>query len=244
MNDADIRSKKLLSHLYLVEKDELRKALLDRLSTTDKLVVLSFLNAHALTLATKDNAVYADLLASDYLFRDGVGISLLLRLINRAPGINMNGTDLTPQIIQVFRGKKVALCGTQDPWLSRAADVVRSMGCEVVLTMDGFQEIEAYSKAVAQSQADLVILAMGMPKQGAVAGSLAKHLTRPVVIVNGGAILDFMAKRFPRAPMLWRCLRLEWLFRIIHEPRRLAKRYIIDGIELFFLALHIIRSVR
>jgi len=52
------------------------------------------------------------------------------------------------------------------------------------------------------------------------------------------AILDFMADRFPRAPKLWRRLRLEWLFRLRQEPRRLWQRYTVEGaLFLFYTAV-------
>ncbi len=71
-----------------------------------------------------------------------------------------------------------------------------------------------------------------MPKQEFVAAELVKYLDRrhPCLILNGGAILDFLADRFPRAPHTLRRFRLEWLFRLFLEPGRLWRRYILGGL--------------
>jgi exopolysaccharide biosynthesis WecB/TagA/CpsF family protein len=146
----------------------------------------------------------------------------------------MNGTDLIPEIARQFLGRRIALCGTKEPYLSLAAEKVTALGGVVVLMVDGFQPMASYINAVKESQADLVILGMGMPKQEDVSMLLAEHADNPLVIVNGGAILDFWANRFPRAPKVWQTLRLEWLFRLLLEPRRLWKRYILGNV--IFLA--------
>jgi hypothetical protein len=70
---------------------------------------------------------------------------------------------------------------------------------------------------------------MGMPKQERVALLLRDALAHPCVIVAGGAILDFLAGRFPRAPRALRRVGLEWLYRLAFEPRRLASRYLLGN---------------
>ena len=69
---------------------------------------------------------------------------------------------------------------------------------------------------------NLIILAMGNPKQEIVAKIIAASVQSPVVIVNGGAVADFLAGRFERAPLWVRRARLEWAFQLLQEPRRLC----------------------
>jgi exopolysaccharide biosynthesis WecB/TagA/CpsF family protein len=207
-----------------------RDVLLDVLPDTAKPLVVSFVNAHAFNMAWSDPAFAADLCGADMLLRDGVGVAVMMRALGREPGVNMNGTDLIPQIVARFAGKRVALCGSVEPYLGKAADYVRALGCEVVLTKDGFLAPQEYAKSVAAAKPDLVILAMGMPKQEAVAALLKETLHDPVVIVNGGAIVDFWAQRFPRAPLLWQRMQMEWLFRLLQEPQRLWRRYLLGGV--------------
>jgi len=103
-----------------------------------------------------------------------------------------------------------------------------------VILRDGFAPASQYADALApyKQQAKLIVLAMGMPKQEHVASTLRNADMGPALIVCGGAILDFAADRFPRAPMWMRSSGLEWLFRLVNEPRRLFRRYVI-GIPVF-----------
>jgi exopolysaccharide biosynthesis WecB/TagA/CpsF family protein len=70
---------------------------------------------------------------------------------------------------------------------------------------------------------------MGMPRQELLSAMIAKELRGPILIVNGGAILDFMAGRFKRAPRMLRRLGLEWAFRLLLEPNRLWRRYLLGN---------------
>ena len=223
------------TNLKIVRNQTEKENTLSSLLTVQTPTVVSFLNAHAVTCAVSDPAFMRNLLAAPYLLRDGIGLATLLKVLGHDPGWNMNGTDLIPEILAAFAGRRVALCGTQEPWLSRARDAVEAMGGRVVLCLDGFRAPDFYGEALSACEADLVILAMGMPKQEAVASLLVDILRYPVVIVNGGAILDFLAKRFPRAPVVWREAHLEWLFRLIGEPWRLSRRYLWGGLKLAFL---------
>lgn len=224
----------LLARITPMPDAAAKAAFLAALTAPPKPTVVSFLNAHAFNLAERDAEFRANLMAADALFRDGVGVSAMLRLLGADAGLNMNGTDLIPEILRACRGRRVALAGTAEPWLSRAATELREQGQVIVQAIDGFQGLAATVNHLCACDADLFVLAMGMPRQEEVAAELAARLDRPAVILNGGAILDFIAGRFPRAPEIWRRLRLEWLYRLIHEPRRLWRRYILGGVVFAF----------
>ena len=81
---------------------------------------------------------------------------------------------------------------------------------------------------------------MGSPKQEALANRLRRDLPR-TWFVGVGASLAFAGGRIARAPALMQSLGLEWAHRLASEPRRLARRYLVDGlpfaVELFASAL-------
>ena len=72
---------------------------------------------------------------------------------------------------------------------------------------------------------------MGNPRQEDLAGVIATSMNDPMVIVNGGAIADILAKRFTRAPQWMRRARCEWLYRLCQEPQRLWRRYLLGGLS-------------
>jgi exopolysaccharide biosynthesis WecB/TagA/CpsF family protein len=227
----------LLDKLQIVGSRTERSALIQSIGKSNGPRVVSFLNAHAFNLAWSDAHFYRNLMESDVLLRDGVGVSLLLKLLGGNAGVNMNGTDMIPELLAAH-DRNVALFGTCDPYLNNAAHRLAQSGVDVKVTVDGFQPDDTYLNALLEFEPSIVILAMGMPKQERIAGLLKQHANWPCVIVNGGAILDFLAGRVRRAPRIVRSLQLEWAFRLALEPIRLGKRYVIGN--LAFLA----RSIR
>ncbi|MGC5257555.1 WecB/TagA/CpsF family glycosyltransferase [Gordonia sp. DT218] len=204
--------------------------------------VVSFVNAHAANLAWRTPALYRDLVSSDLVLRDGVGVQLALRVFGRPVGLNMNGTDFIPRLLKCYAGRRVALFGTQEPWLHNAREILTSQGLSVVAEHDGYSSVDTYVELAERVEPELVILAMGMPKQEAVAAALRRRLTYPVVVVNGGAILDFLGGRVDRAPAAVRRWGLEWAYRLYLEPHRLARRYLV-GIPVFLIHLGAARMV-
>ena len=227
----------LIDALTTVPDGAAAEALLDRITSHSDVRILSFLNANALNLAWTDKRFAEHLRASDHLLRDGIGIHLLLRLFARPPGFNANGTDMIPRLIARYENRRVALCGTATPYLEKAAAIVRGQGVPVALTMDGFQSDDDYITALSNIRADLIILAMGMPRQEHIAVMLKQELSHPCLIVNGGAVLDFMAHRVPRAPRWMRSIGIEWVYRLLKEPRRLWRRYLIGNFAFILRAL-------
>jgi exopolysaccharide biosynthesis WecB/TagA/CpsF family protein len=216
--------------------------LLEELRHPSRPYIVSFVNAHAANLAWRTPSVTENLLRSDLLLRDGIGVELGLKAFGRPQGLNMNGTDLIPQIARAYSGRRVALFGTSSPWLERAQEKLESEGLVVVASHDGFSPLETYLDLATQSAPELVILAMGMPKQEDLAVRLRDRLSHPVLIVNGGAVLDFLGGKVTRAPKLMRNTGTEWAYRLVLEPRRLARRYLL-GIPEFFSHVAVTRLV-
>lgn len=219
-------------------------ALVEDLSAARSPVILAFANAHAVNIARQSPGFFDSLCAADYLLRDGIGVSILLRLFGVKAGLNANGTDLIPKLLARFAGRRVALCGTAEPQLSAAVDHVRRSGCDIAVALDGFGPREGYLSAIQAARPELVVLGMGMPKQERIAQYLAQHLDYPVVIVCGGAILDRWAGRVVRPPAFIRRMRMEWLFRLALEPKRLWRRYTVGVVSFLFWAVALRLSAR
>jgi N-acetylglucosaminyldiphosphoundecaprenol N-acetyl-beta-D-mannosaminyltransferase len=226
---AVLDMRRLLDRLYLVETPHSIDTLIDELLAKPAASVVSFLNQHAFNLACDDESFRLHLASAHVLLRDGVGVEVSLRLLGRAPGQNVNGTDLIPRILERAAGRSIAVFGTREPWLGAAIARIREHNVRVVAWMDGFQADETYLEAVARTRPDIVLLGMGMPRQEALAAKLADAGNGVRLVLNGGAILDFYGQRFPRAPLWMRRARLEWAFRLALEPQRLASRYIHGG---------------
>lgn len=202
--------------------------------------VVDFFNQHAGNLAVSNAQFRADFLAADCVLRDGIGARLAFKLFGRDGGLNMNGTDLIPILIQHFSQRHpdapLFIFGTDEPWLQRGAARLAVSHQGPLVTADGFRAVEDYQALLCEYAAmpKLVVLGMGMPRQEYVAQQLKSAICGPMLIVCGGAIIDFAAGKVARAPAWIRACGLEWLYRLACEPRRLFNRYVI-GIPVFVM---------
>lgn len=200
----------------------------------NKPVSIAFVNAHALNLCHSHPDFLTNLMKADHIVRDGSGMKILFKMMGTNPGLNLNGTDLIPRLIDLYKGKNIALLGTRDPYVKKAAGAIAKKGLKPVLLMDGFRNDSEYLEAVRHYRPFLIILGMGMPKQEKIAAFLTHHLDYPCLIICGGAILDFMGGKVTRAPLIFRKLGIEWVYRLGQEPRRLFRRYIIGNFVFLF----------
>jgi N-acetylglucosaminyldiphosphoundecaprenol N-acetyl-beta-D-mannosaminyltransferase len=223
----------LHQRIHCIPDAQAHDALLEELKRPSRPYIVSFVNAHAANLGWNTPAMLESLLRSDLLLRDGIGVKLGLKAFGRPYGLNMNGTDFIPKIARAYQGRRAALFGTRSPWLDTARQKLEAEGLVVVACHDGFSPPEKYLELAEETKPELILLAMGMPKQEDIAVRLRERLSHPVLIVNGGAILDFLGGKVTRAPELMRTLGLEWLYRLYLEPKRLARRYLL-GIPVFF----------
>ncbi|ETA51869.2 UDP-phosphate galactose phosphotransferase [Rhodobacteraceae bacterium PD-2] len=210
-----------------------------------------FLNAHCANLRETDRR-YRDALArASYVLPDGIGIELAARMAGSEPTKNLNGTDFTPELLQEARdrGLSVFLFGATPGTAEQAARrLARDIpGLRIAGTRNGFDEALDTEEAIARinaSGADVVLVAMGAPKQELWIDA-HRHRLDAKVVMGVGALFDFLAGNVSRAPLRLRRARLEWLWRLMQEPRRMACRYLLGNMTFVArAALHSIRQSR
>jgi N-acetylglucosaminyldiphosphoundecaprenol N-acetyl-beta-D-mannosaminyltransferase len=241
--DWQPRWRQLVQGVVRVHTGRGEQQLLETLSHPTEPIVLAFVNAHAMNSVAVSKKFFDALMSADIVLRDGAGMAILLRLLNQAPGLNLNGTDLIPKILKQYAGRSIALFGTQDPYLRSAREKVTNQlapGSRVVTT-HGFLETVDYVKLASQYRPELIVLGMGMPKQEEVACTLRAAVGYPCLIVCGGAIIDFMGGKTVRAPAWIRSTGLEWAYRLAQEPKRLFHRYVIGNPVFLARALTLAR---
>lgn len=229
----------------LLEKIAVRtdsEQLVRELLNSDRAKVVSFLNAHAVNLAVKSGEFYRALYKSQYLLRDGIGVKISCLLHGIDPGANMNGTDLIPLMIResMSRRDKIFFIGSEEENILILKEIHKDY--KKSFFMNGYQDKEKYLKFLneylLEDESAIIILGMGMPRQELLSNFIKNELSRyKVTIVNGGAILSRLSGSESRAPEIYRVLALEWLYRLIKEPRRLFRRYVIGNPEFLLRAM-------
>lgn len=228
------KNSQLLKKVNLVAGANAVNKLLDKIHSSKGPMIISFINAHAYNLAIANNSFFNNLIASDILLRDGVGMKIMFHALGFNPGENLNGTDFIPILLDSYKPSNIALIGTESPYIELAERHQSLAKHTVVYIEHGFKDVDDYLPDIITTKPDLILLGMGMPKQEMLAIILKNRLKHDCLIINGGAILDFFSGHVPRAPQIFRRVGLEWLYRFCIEPRRLWKRYVI-GNFLFLL---------
>lgn len=188
---------------------------------------------------------YAD---ASLVLADGFPVLLAARLLRRPIPERVAGSDLVPALLAAAaleflasgenaKPLRVFLLGAGPGVADRAATDIhhRYPGVNVVGTYSpplGFEKDERINQfildRIAAVKPDLLIVGLGAPKQELWVHAHRKQIAAPVALCVG-ATIDFLAGEKPRAPVWMRQAGLEWLHRLLSEPRRLAKRYLRDA---------------
>ena len=214
---------------------------LDRYFLSDESHTIFFVNAHCFNIAQTNNEYRRSINDSDLSLNDGIGISIACRVAGINPLENLNGTDLIPRIIKeaAIKGVGVYLLGGEKGISENAAKKFKEDIPQVKIsgTRSGYfseDQKQEIIENINNSEAGLLILGMGVPRQELWAARNKNLLKKVRIIIAGGAILDFTAGKVKRAPLWLRKIRLEWLYRLYLEPKRLWKRYIIGNMVFFY----------
>lgn len=194
--------------------------------------VVHFANAHTLNLAWSD-AHFRDVLArADVVLNDGIGLELYARMAGERFEGNFNGTDLVPALLAHASPEaplRVFLFGGVP---GRAEDAARALearfpGVVVVGTRDGYAHDGAV-EAINAASPDVLLVGMGNPIQEKWVDTV-RHALDVGVAMGVGALIDFLSGKVSRAPRWVRAARLEWLYRLSREPKRLFRRYVLGN---------------
>ena len=166
---------------------------------------------------------------ADVLTADGMPVLRACQRINRRfEGLDRTtGADLTPRLIQMLDPAKVAIVGGADPGAA-----LKSIGKDPshYFIFDGkVQASEAWVRDLANEIRDrnAVFVALGCPKQEELISLLRPLLPNAVFLAVGGSF-EMMSGMKSRAPKWMQRAGLEWLFRLMIEPKRLWRRYLVE----------------
>jgi N-acetylglucosaminyldiphosphoundecaprenol N-acetyl-beta-D-mannosaminyltransferase len=212
---------------------------IDRLATDGVRQMLVYVNTHTLNLAVHDRELRDALNRSALVMNDGIGVSLAARMRKERFPENLNGSDFTVRLLQLAAANQwgVFLFGGEPGIAETASERLseRIEGLRIVGTCHGFtgESDDLVARRVRDAGAAMLIVALGSPAQEIwIDRKLAA--TGALVGVGVGAFLDFSAGKVVRAPRWMNVVGIEWCFRLIQEPRRLWRRYVV-GNPLFLL---------
>lgn len=214
-------------------------------------LLINTINAHSYNTARKDSLFAEALTNGDVLLPDGVSIVMACKWIKAKslPKERIAGWDLFAFEMEKLEreseelrtkseeSKTVMFMGSSqkvlDLIVKRAAEVYPHL--KVVTYSPPYkpefsdEDNKAIIDAIHAANPDLLWIGMTAPKQEKWTYSHWKELNIHCHVGSIGAVFDFFAGTMKRAPMWWQDHGLEWLYRLLKEPKRMWRRYIIGN---------------
>jgi N-acetylglucosaminyldiphosphoundecaprenol N-acetyl-beta-D-mannosaminyltransferase len=194
------------------------------------------LNVAKLVNLRKDPELRADVFGADLVGVDGMGILIGARCLGIRVPERVAGVDLMERILKLcadegfrpyFLGARPDVLATAMAKLARRHPALELAGCR-----DGYftaAEEPAVVATIRDSGADCLFVGMPTPRKERFMAAHRAALGIPFVMGVGGGI-DVLAGLVRRAPAAWQRSGLEWLYRIVQEPRRMWRRYLTTNV--------------
>lgn len=207
---------------------------------------INCINAHIFNLAWTDAALAFAINESRIVTADGMSIVWASRLFGARLKERCNATEAFRAFMldRSFPPSRAVLVGGTAEVAAVAAKAICDTchHIEIVESISGYLSDEWYeSYFLNLGPVDFVFLGMGTPKTERLSHVIAKVRPEAIVWHIGGGTILFLSGRLPEAPVWMRRSGLQWLHRLLLEPRRMWQRYLIGN---FFFMFRCIKASR
>ncbi|TCT19882.1 N-acetylglucosaminyldiphosphoundecaprenol N-acetyl-beta-D-mannosaminyltransferase [Melghiribacillus thermohalophilus] len=199
-------------------------------------------NPEIVMYANENPAYKKNILQADCIVADGVGIILASKLIRKPLPERIPGFELMELMLGYANQNKksIFLFGAKDYVVKKAAQNIRKKYPDILIAgyHHGYVDLNDNTvlELIKHSNPDFVFVALGYPRQENWISRNMKKLNKGIYIGVGGSF-DVWGGKVNRAPRLWRNLNLEWLYRIITNPKRYKR-----AAKLPKFVLHVLRE--
>ena len=211
---------------------------------------IMYANVHVINQALGDPALMDMVNRANLIYPDGYGVVLGARLIGKELPPRMTGADWIHDLCRhaVRKGHTLYIVAGEPGTALKAGEVLTGQyeGLKIVGTYDGFfharGESEELFEDINTKKPDIVLIGMGTPIQEKFTDENRSRMEVPVCWVVG-ALFDFVAGKARRGPRWMLDNGMEWLCRLVYEPGRMWKRYLV-GNSLFLIRILLQRILR
>jgi N-acetylglucosaminyldiphosphoundecaprenol N-acetyl-beta-D-mannosaminyltransferase len=213
---------------------------------------VSYVNAHVLNQTFSNPQLRQALQSSDLVYCDGYGVRLAAKLIGLPVPHRMTGADWIWGMAALLQesGRSVYLLGSHPGSSAEASSALRRWYPQLSVegSHHGYFDIagphsERVLEHIADHRPDLLLVGMGTPQQEL---WVDRHFDRieAGVVWTVGALFDYLSGRTPRAPHWISDHGFEWIFRLVVEPRRMWRRYLLGNPVFLYRVWEERRGVR
>ena len=202
-------------------------------------LLLTYFNQHCFNIYFS-NKSYRNLIDSHFLcYLDGIGIYLALKLFGYKNVRKFNASDLNDIILSELINRRIKIFIIGGRFSENFIDEIRKKHELMICGYQNgyFKESETYEliDKINSSEAQVIMIGMGVPKQEILASKISNSVNINLILCVGN-FLEFYFGTKKRIPQNFRNIGIEWAYRLLSEPGRLWKRYII-GVPLFILRI-------
>lgn len=224
-----------IDNVNMVEALKIAKEMLEN-SKQHKIFTL---NPEILLLGKKDKNYKKILQSADLALPDGIGLIWLGRIFGMQFKERVAGTDFMEKLAGLAEqaGKSIFLLGGENGAAEKTTNALKIKFSNLKIT--GFLEDKNQWQNCAEIfKTDILFVALGAPKQEIWIYDNMPKLPNIKIAVGVGGTFDFISGKIPRAPKFLREIGLEWMWRLMMEPRKRFKR-VINAIIIFPLNIFI-----
>jgi N-acetylglucosaminyldiphosphoundecaprenol N-acetyl-beta-D-mannosaminyltransferase len=210
-------------------------------------VLVGVLNAAKIVTLRHDPMLRDALLDCNMLLADGQAVVWASRLLGRPLPERVAGIDLFEELLALAHrdNRSVYLLGARPDVLAALERKIaqRWPGLRLAGSHHGYfdaAEAEGIARDIKTAKADMLFLGMASPKKEIFLNRFRHELGVPILHGVGGSF-DVLAGITKRAPRTWQRLGLEWAYRLLQEPGRMWKRYLVTNSA--FIALTVTEAV-
>jgi len=201
------------------------------------------INAAKLVAMQRDADLREIVAGCDLVSADGQAVVWASRLLGDPLPARVAGIDLMHELLGLSerKGYRVFVLGAKNDVLEQAVANAREMypGLQLAGARDGYfddDEAATVAEEIRAAAPDILFVAMPSPKKEYWLARYGKLIGVPFVMGVGGAV-DVLAGQTRRAPRWLQRAGLEWLYRLLQEPRRMVGRYLIGNMRFCMLVL-------
>ena len=190
------------------------------------------INAHAVNLCFEDSEFYKILGSAHCVFCDGEGVRLAANWRGAKIPQRITYADWLPLFFPFVaeNGWRIFFYGGRPEVLAVFLNKVNAQypNLKICGYINGFVGEDEATRVIQNSAPQILMVGLGMPLQEKWIHAKKEQLGANVYL-SAGAAFDFFSGIVPRAPLLMRKLGMEWLFRLLLEPRRMFRRYVLGN---------------
>ena len=216
----------------------------DSAITLNKQIHHTVVNAGKVVLMQTDKELEKSVVEADIINADGKAIVWAANLLGHKLPERVSGIDLMEQLVMrsFEKGYKCFFFGATEEVVTKLVNIYNMQYSEDMIAgyRNGYfkkEDEDEIALQIAESGANILFVAITSPKKEIFLNTYKNKLTNVNFIMGVGGSFDVIAGKVKRAPLWMQNSGLEWFYRVVQEPKRMWKRYLVGNTKFIYLII-------